>query len=179
MKKKNYNFLVVVVVMVGVYGLISCNNLEEKYKKKYADLRAQIDEVKENISQGEEKQIHLSTELNSCKKDVDIAKKEYKKAKIYIKYDEDGIYTVQVESWRSEEKSIERAMYWRQKGYLHTHVHRSGNETTGDIWFSVRMGRVPTYQWSKKLHRLLQIEHNFMGAIYKINPDDLYNEFWN
>ena len=180
MRQRNYRFLFAIVIL-GFYGFISCNNIEEQYKDKYAELRAQIGETKNNLEQKKQRIKSLSFDVESCKASILKAKDEYEQARVYIDYDKDGLYTVQVESWRSEEKSIERAMYWRKKGYTHSHVYRDGNEVTGDVWFSVRLGRVSSYQWSKKLHRLLQIDHDFTAVIYKIHPNEhaSYNMFWN
>jgi len=77
-----------------------------------------------------------------------------------IEYADDGNFTVQVRSWRSEEKAEEHADRWRDRGFEHVYVQEYGDERTGDVWFRVRMGHLRTHEMAKMLQQKLKEEYD-------------------
>lgn len=53
---------------------------------------------------------------------------------------ESGSYVVQVGAWRSEEKAQAFVKKWSDRNYPSSYVVKIGDETTGDVWFRVRVG---------------------------------------
>ncbi len=66
-------------------------------------------------------------------------------AKTSYTFDEAGSYTIQIGSWRSETKANQIAARWARR-VTAAYVDQSGDETTGDVWFRVRVGYFPTMQ---------------------------------
>lgn len=76
-----------------------------------------------------------------------------------INYVADGAFSVQVGSWRSESKANEHVTMWKSRGFENAYVVKFGNETTGDVWFRVRMGNVSTLRDAEKLMLVLMEDH--------------------
>lgn len=77
-----------------------------------------------------------------------------------VQFVEEGPFTVQVRSWRSEVKAEEHADMWKSRGYSGAYVVKYGDESTGDVWFRVRLGDVPSYAMAQRLQQELQEEHD-------------------
>ena len=60
-------------------------------------------------------------------------------------FDENGIYVLQTGAWRSEVKANLIADRWSRRVSA-AYVVQSGDETSGDVWFRVRIGYFPTMQ---------------------------------
>jgi len=82
-----------------------------------------------------------------------------------FQFGDSGRFVVQVGSWRSETKAGELAEVWKTRGYPQTYVESYGNETTGDIWFRVRLGRMPSRSDADALVRLIQERHGLVAWV--------------
>ena len=60
-------------------------------------------------------------------------------------FDENGIYVLQTGAWRSEVKANLIADLWSRRVSA-AYVVQSGDETSGDVWFRVRIGYFPSMQ---------------------------------
>lgn len=76
-----------------------------------------------------------------------------------IMFTENGRFTVQVASWRSQVKAQQEASSWQERGYENAYIVQHGNEATGDVWFRVRIGRVDSREMAQKLQQELREEH--------------------
>ena len=76
-----------------------------------------------------------------------------------ISYDSDGAFSVQVGSWRSETKANEHVEIWKSRGFENAYAVKFGDESTGDVWFRVRMGNVATLAEAEKLMLVLMEDH--------------------
>ena len=76
---------------------------------------------------------------------VEAARLAEEVAKTSYTFDESGLYTIQIGSWRSETKANQIAARWARR-VTAAYVDQSGDETTGDVWFRVRVGYFPTMQ---------------------------------
>lgn len=59
-----------------------------------------------------------------------------------FEFNESGRFAVQVGSWRSETKAASLVDVWKQRGYASAYLESFGNESTGDVWFRVRLGNL-------------------------------------
>lgn len=67
-------------------------------------------------------------------------------AKTAYTFDENGSYVIQTGAWRSEVKANAQAAQWASEGVSAAYVVQTGDETTGDVWFRVRLGYFPSMQ---------------------------------
>lgn len=77
-----------------------------------------------------------------------------------IEYDENGNFTVQVRSWRSEDKAEEHADLWRNRGFEHVYIEQYGDEEVGNVWFRVRLGKIASHDMAKRLQEKIREEYN-------------------
>jgi len=82
-----------------------------------------------------------------------------------FQFGDSGRYVVQVGSWRSETKAGDLAEVWKTRGYPQTFVESYGNETTGDVWFRVRLGRMPSRSDADALVKLIQERHGLVAWV--------------
>lgn len=68
-----------------------------------------------------------------------------------INYASNGPFSVQVGSWRSESKAAKLVALWKSRGFENAYAIKFGDESTGDVWFRVRMGNVPSIKEADKL----------------------------
>lgn len=80
-------------------------------------------------------------------------------------FGDSGRFVVQVGSWRSETKATELAKVWTSRGYPQTFVESYGNDETGDVWFRVRLGRMPSRSEADALVRLIQERHGLVAWV--------------
>lgn len=76
---------------------------------------------------------------------VEAAQLAEQAAKTAYTFDENGIYVLQTGAWRSEVKANLIADRWSRRVSA-AYVVQSGDETSGDVWFRVRIGYFPTMQ---------------------------------
>jgi len=72
-----------------------------------------------------------------------------------INYASDGAFSVQVGSWRSESKADELVALWKSRGFENAYAVKFGEESTGEVWFRVRIGNVPSIKEADKLMQVL------------------------
>ncbi|HAC16875.1 MAG TPA: SPOR domain-containing protein [Bacteroidetes bacterium] len=73
-----------------------------------------------------------------------------------ITYSSEGPFSVQVGSWRSEEKANEMIAKWKSNGFENAYSVMFGSEETGDVWFRVRLGNVATIADAEKIQALVK-----------------------
>ena len=73
-----------------------------------------------------------------------------------ITYSTDGPLSVQVGSWRSEEKANEMIEKWKSNGFENAYSVKFGSEESGDVWFRVRLGNVASIAEAEKLQALVK-----------------------
>jgi len=77
-----------------------------------------------------------------------------------IVHDESGRYEVQVESWRSEAKAQAQVNKWKERGFENAFVVKFGDESKGDLWYRVRLGRYATTEMAETLKTNVMEEYN-------------------
>lgn len=76
---------------------------------------------------------------------VEAAQLAQEAAKTAYIFDENGTYVLQTGAWRSEVKANLIADRWSRRVSA-AYVVQGGDETSGDVWFRVRIGYFPTMQ---------------------------------
>jgi len=94
--------------------------------------------------------------IQQARKDSIAAAKKRKRKLNRIKFDSDGNFAVQVESWRSKDKADGQLQKWEDRGYENAYTVKMGNEATGNIWFRVRLGHMSSKEMAQKLKDKLQ-----------------------
>lgn len=86
-----------------------------------------------------------------------------------VAYVSDGAFSVQVGSWRSEEKANEMVEKWKSNGFEHAYSVMFGSEETGDVWFRVRLGNVATIADAEKLQALVKDDYEMNSWIDQVH----------
>jgi cell division septation protein DedD len=80
-------------------------------------------------------------------------------------FSDSGRFVVQVGSWRSKTKAEELVNVWKSRGYTNAYIEPFGNESIGDVWFRVRLGRMPSESDADALVRLIQDRHGLVAWV--------------
>lgn len=86
-----------------------------------------------------------------------------------LSYDEEGMFVVQLSAWRSAEKAETMQSYWVNAGFENASVIEVGDESTGEIWYRVRLGRFATEPDASKAVTLLMDDHSTEGWVYHLD----------
>jgi cell division protein FtsN len=85
-----------------------------------------------------------------------------------LNYDEEGMFVVQLSAWRSADKAETMQSYWVDAGFENASVIEVGDESTGEIWYRVRLGRFASEQDASKAVTLLMDDHSTEGWVYHL-----------
>lgn len=80
-------------------------------------------------------------------------------------FNDSGRFVVQVGSWRSETKATSLSEIWKNRGYSQAYIESYGNESTGDVWFRVRLGRMASRAQADALVRQIQERHGLTAWV--------------
>ncbi len=86
-----------------------------------------------------------------------------------ITYSADGPFSIQVGSWRSEEKANEMMAKWKSNGFENAYFVKFGSEESGDVWFRIRLGNVATIAEAEKLQAVAKEDFETYTWIDQIN----------
>lgn len=76
-----------------------------------------------------------------------------------IVYTEDGSFTLQVESWRSEQRAEQRVAVWKERGFDSAYVVQHGSDDSGELWYRVRIGNFSNQDMAELVRVKLAREH--------------------
>lgn len=159
----------VITACLTIALLNACGPSEEELRQQAeAERQAQQDSLErvweaemeqmrqDSIEQARQDSIALAEQM-----EAEAAEEERERERASrIEYADDGSFTVQVRSWRSEEKAQEQADRWRERGFEHVYVQHYGDESSGDVWFRVRMGNLRTHEMAERLQQKLKDEYD-------------------
>lgn len=86
-----------------------------------------------------------------------------------LTFNQTGRFAVQVGAWRSETKAEELAQLWKRRGYANSSVHSYGDQHTGDVWFRVRLGRMPSRSEADALVNHIRSRHGLVAWVDTIS----------
>lgn len=87
------------------------------------------------------------------------AVQQQQKERRQMSFNTTGDFALQVEAWRSQEKAQAQVNKWKERGFENAYVVKHGNESTGDIWFRVRLGNTDTKEQAQQLGNDLKEEY--------------------
>lgn len=151
-----------VIAALSVTFLYACGPSEEELRlQELMEQQAREDSL-EQVRQAEMEQMRRDSLIRAeAEREARLAEEAAAEPEtILIDYAENGPFTVQVQSWRSEQKARQRAELWRTQGFEHAYVVKHGDEGTGDVWFRVRLGNVATLSMAERLQTKLNEEFN-------------------
>jgi cell division septation protein DedD len=76
-----------------------------------------------------------------------------------IVYDEKGRYVVQLSAWRSMAVAESHVEMWKQRGFNSSYLATTGDASTGDVWYRVRIGRFADRAMAERVRGILATEH--------------------
>ena len=135
MKKASLLLFLMAFAMIG----FSCGESEAD---RMAREQARIDSIRVAEQAALEARMQAVEDSLAAVEAVRLAEEATKTA---YTFDENGIYVLQTGAWRSEIKANLIADRWSRRVSA-AYVVQSGDETSGDVWFRVRIGYFPTMQ---------------------------------
>ncbi len=145
-------FLITSIALIGLMS--ACGPSEEELQQREQARQDSLEQVrKDSIAQARQDSIE------QARQDSIAAAEKQKQERETIAFTDDGPFAVQVGAWRSEGKAESQAAVWRDRGFEEAYVVRIGDESTGDIWFRVRLGRVASLEMAENLEEKLMDEY--------------------
>lgn len=80
-----------------------------------------------------------------------------------------GNYSIQVGAWRSEKTADSQMKIWKGRGFQHTYVYKIGSDSTGDVWFRVRLGLMATRTDAEKEVQVLGDKYHAPAWVSRIS----------
>lgn len=124
------------------------------------EIRAKEKAKQDSLARVEaQRQAQLEAERQAQLEAERLAAIEAEKERRRIEFDANGKYTVQVEASRARETAEKQIPIWKKRGYPDAFVVQHGDESTGDVWFRVRLGRFATRQMADKAAGLIMEDY--------------------
>ncbi|HKK45941.1 MAG TPA: SPOR domain-containing protein [Balneolaceae bacterium] len=164
---------IAIYLVMSAFAVSLLNACGPSQKEKQRREQARQDSLARVRQQRLEQQRQDS--IAQARQDSIQAAKERERERNRIEFDPNGPYAVQVESWRSQDKAQAQVQKWKDRGYDNAYVVKFGNEDTGDIWFRVRLGRLPTKDMAEKLRDKLQRQYSAQSWTSMIKADTTGN----
>jgi septal ring-binding cell division protein DamX len=159
-------FLISSIIAISL--LQACGPSEEEIQRREQARQDSLEQVRQ-----QQLEQQRQDSIAQARQDSIEAAKERERERNRIEFDSNGTFTVQVESWRSEEKAQTQVQKWVDRGYENAFVVRFGTEENGNIWYRVRLGRVATKDMAEKLRDKLQREYSAESWISMATGDDV------
>jgi cell division protein FtsN len=153
--------LLFITVIILSFGMLYACAPEEPENQR--DQQA-IQDSLEQAQQAEMERMRQDS-IEQARQDSLRAEQQREMERNQIEYSDDGDFLVQVEAWRSEEKAQQQADQWVSMGYEEAYVVSYGNESTGDVWYRVRIGHFNTREMAERLQTKLDEEHDAVSWV--------------
>jgi septal ring-binding cell division protein DamX len=162
----------VITAGLAISILQSCGPSEEELRQQAEAERQARQDSLERVWQAEIEQMQRDSIEQARQDSIALAEQSALEASLdeeeelqmaeapQIEFRENGNFTVQVRSWRSEDKAEEHADMWRDRGFEHVYTEKYGDEEIGDVWFRVRLGKIATHDMAKRLQEKIREEYN-------------------
>lgn len=148
-------FLLISIVMISL--LNACGPSEEEIRQREQARQDSLERVRQQRLQQQRMDSIAKARADSIEQaQQEQQEQQTEKEQMQISFNENGHLSIQVESWRSKTKAQKQADKWIERGFDNAYVVRYGNESTGDIWFRVRLGKVTTKEMAESIGKRLQ-----------------------
>lgn len=131
----------ILILIVLAAGLISCSGNDE--------------EIAEDVSAADT----LSVQTIDPEEPESEEPEEPEETEAEIVYAEEGRFSLQVESWRSERRAEQRVNVWKERGYDNAYVVQHERDEPGEIWYRVRIGNFSNQDMAELMRVELAREH--------------------
>lgn len=136
----------ILLILAGF--LYSCGPSEEEQQRREQARRDSLEQVRQDSLE----QVRRDSAARARQDSMKTAREK----ESVVSFTENGRFSLQVSSWRSEVKARQRVTMWNERGYEgHAYVVKHGNDQTGDVWFRVRIGRLDSRQEAEQLRQTL------------------------
>lgn len=162
----NYPIPTILIPVLMLTLLYGCGPTEEeRQQQQEEEQQARLDSLEQvweaEMEEMRQDSLQQAREDSIAHAEAEAAEQqEEEQRRQAVQFVENGPFTVQVRSWRSEERAEEHADLWKSRGYDGAYVVKYGDESTGDVWFRVRLGNVPSYSMAQRLKQELQTKHS-------------------
>ena len=142
-------------------GLISaCGPSDEEIRRREQARQDSLEQVRQQKLEQMRQDSIAQARADSIAATKAQQQKEQENSIESIEFDPNGVYAIQVESWRSEDKAQDRVSTWKKRGFSNAYVVKFGDEETGDVWFRIRLGRVNSQDMAQHLAKILMNKYN-------------------
>lgn len=155
-------FLIASAISVG--ALNACGPSEEEIQQREQARQDSLEQVRQ-----QQLEQQRQDSIEQARQDSIRAAKKREEERNRIEFDENGRFSIQVESWRSKEKAEAQVQKWKDRGYENAFVVQHGKEETGDIWFRVRLGRLASLDMAQKLQDKIESEYDAEAWVSTVN----------
>ena len=139
---------------VGIIALlIGCGPSEEEQQEKEQARQDSLEQVRQEQRMEQQRQDSLAESRTA---DSTMDESDASGPSSDVTFSDDGAFTLQAASWRSQQKAQAEVEEWKDRGFTDAFVVKNGDERTGDVWFRVRIGRVESRQDAMQLQQTLQ-----------------------
>lgn len=149
----------IIVFTIAAATLISflnaCGPSEEELRQRE---QARQDSL-EQVRQQQMEQQRMDSIAQARQDSINAARQQQEQRRA-ISFNTTGSFSLQVEAWRSQEKAQAQVNKWKERGFENAYVVKYGNESTGDIWFRVRLGNTNTKAQAQQLGEDLKEEYS-------------------
>lgn len=164
--------LYLLTALLGIALLNACGPSEEEIQQRE---QARQDSL-EQARQQQMEQIRQDSIEQARQDSIAAAEREEEEEQEQISFDENGDFSVQVESWRSEEKAAAQVAKWKERGFENAFVVTfNKNEDRGDVWYRVRLGQLATLEDAERLGEQLEEEYQASYWTSRVS-DEEYEE---
>lgn len=150
--------------ILSVFIVQGCGPSEEELRQRE---QARLDSL-ERVRMMQIEQARIDS-LSRVQREAREAERVQEQKKTDYTFTSDGRFSVQVGSWRAHETATRQVALWKERGFEDAYVVRFGEEELGDIWFRVRLGRMPTREDAELLQAELLKEFNSTSWISVLN----------
>ena len=152
------------ILFLMVLFIAACGPSEEEQRQREQARQDSLEQVRQDSLQ----QVRQQRQDSLAQAQADSAR-QAQDEQANITFTENGSFTVQVASWRSQVKAEQEASTWQERGYENANVVQHGNEATGDVWYRVRLGRIDTREMAQRLQQQLREKHQTESWIATAN----------
>lgn len=137
-------FLITAIVSISL--LNACGPSEEELREQEQARQDSLEQVRQDSLEQIRQQ-----QMEQARQDSIEAEREREAERNRIEFSENGPLAIQVEAWRSADKAQNEVQKWIDRGFEQAHVVQHGDESTGNVWFRVRLGRVDSREMADKI----------------------------
>ena len=152
--------LSVLILILTAAMLSGCGPSEEEKRRAEQARQDSLEQVRQQKMAKQRRDSIAQARADSLAESKSEANGRTDNTNIDVNFDPEGTYSVQVESWRSKRKAQSQVGKWKDRGFSNAFVVQYSGETSGDVWFRVRLGRLSSRQAAEDLRQQLKNKYD-------------------